>query len=575
MAAASPLMMSPASNIFRPRNNVMRSVLVAIFCLVLLFFTLRPTADQIRNIPQQLEQQVTGSHTKVKDPPATQKPTEIQGEQQNEELYEEPASIPPSHTAPLLNASMPQICVADVEHLRSLRDGYELGDNIEYARREIRFHRQDIPRYSMTKLDQELFPAAFDPISLGYKHDEAQGTNCLAPLRVPVTNSPLPGDVDGSEFLFGISTTFERLNDPTIGPIKEWSHWLTNGKGESNGAGLILRLVDATDRQIIETQTKLQQLGIDVKVYQSDSSIAMAQRYLSLLPALHSDDSIPDRRWLVMCDDDTFFPSMNALKARLSVYDTDKDLYLGTLSEDVLNVQRHGSQAFGGAGVFFTRSLAARISQYHSKCGTDAKLKQSDHGWGSQGDIMLRMCIYENTEVRMTAFDDLWQLDLFGDPAGFYEGGLMPSSVHHFKGGMWHHAKPYAGAYVSSICGEDCYLQRFQTADNFIISNGYSVAHYPKGIDFDTNLLERTFDAAPDDLGWNFDYSFGPQRRSLSATGRKAAWELKESVLLDDGSMRQSYVRRAKDRRWNGRPNGGAPLYEKDGVIDLVWMPAS
>ncbi|KAH8821260.1 hypothetical protein F5884DRAFT_81530 [Xylogone sp. PMI_703] len=470
----------------------------------------------------------------------------------------------PSDTPPELD------CSINGYHLEKLKKKYELDDEIEYAQRYIRFHQQDTRRRSVTRIDDSLFPKAFDTFKISEAPLEA---TCLAPFEVPVTKSPDPSTADASDFLFGISTTFKRLNDPKIGPIKEWSHWLTDGHGKSNGAGLVLRLIDASDAEITETEQKMRALGIDVKVYRSDSNIPMAQRYLSLLPALYNDSSRRERKWLVMCDDDTFFPSMNALIEKLAVFDYNQDLYIGTLSEDVNNVQRHGSQAFGGAGVFFTVSLATKINALYAQCSTEEKLKESDSGWGSQGDIMLRKCIYEHTDVRLSMIHDLYQLDLFGDPSGFYEAGLKPYSLHHFKGGMWHVAKPYQGVQVSHACGEDCFLQRFQSNDDYIIANGYSIAYYPKGIDFDIHQMERTFAPAPDDYGWNLDFKFGPQRKSLLKTGRKAAWHLQESEVQKDGSVRQVYIRKKDDERWQEGPDG-PKMFEKDSVVELIWISA-
>jgi hypothetical protein len=53
------------------------------------------------------------------------------------------------------------------------------------------------------------------------------------------------------------------------------------------------------------------------------------------------------------------------------------------------------------------------------------------------------------------------------------------------------------------------------TKDNFIVSNGYTVAHYPRGISFDLTQVERTFISLLAEQGWNYDYMFGPQRPPL------------------------------------------------------------
>jgi len=349
----------------------------------------------------------------------------------------------------------------------------------------------------------------------------------------------------------------------------DWSHWLSDGHGNSNGGGLILRLVDASEKEIEETKKMLKSLGIDAKVYTADSSIEMAERYLSLLPALYNDSSRKHRKWLVMCDDDTFFPSMDALKKKLDTYDASEDLYIGNLSEDVGSLARHGSQAYGGAGVFFSISLAAQITDLFSQCSTKQKLEEANSGWGSQGDILLRKCIYENTEVRLTVLHDIWQLDIAGDPSGFYESGIKPLSLHHFKGGMWHEAKVYESTKIQQVCGEDCFLQRYRTKDDFIITNGWSIAHYPKGIDFNLHQMERTFNGLGDDgTGWNLDFMFGPQRIPLRETGRKVSWDLAEAEIIDDETVRQTYIRKKDDLRWKV---GGKKMFDVDGVFELYW----
>ncbi|RDL37844.1 Uncharacterized protein BP5553_05277 [Venustampulla echinocandica] len=459
-------------------------------------------------------------------------------------------------------------CFLDQNRLQSLQQLYKLGDNIEYARRYVRFHRQNIPRTVVTIINNELFPKGFDEVDI---RNPPPATICLQPLDVLVPQSRGPHSVDASDLLFGISTTYKRLMDPKASPVKQWAHWLTDGQEKSNGAGLILRLVDASTEEIEEVKDNMKSIGIDIKVSAADSSVEMAKRYLALLPALYNETSRRHRRYLAMCDDDTFFPSMGSLLERLSEFDHTSDLYLGTLSEDVNNIQRHGSQAFGGAGVFFSVPLAAKVADAYENCSTAEKIKQANTGWGPQGDILLRQCIYEHTEATLTLIRDLHQLDIMGDPAGFYEAGLAPLSLHHFKGGMWHEAHPLEGAQIIHTCGEACFLQRFQTSDNFIVSNGFSVAYYPKGIDFNLHQVERTFTAAPQDYGWNLDFMMGPQRMSLVRTGRKVAWELKESEILDDRAVRQTYIRMADDQRWTYGAEGNK-MFEKDGVLELIWI---
>ncbi|KAG5916252.1 hypothetical protein E4U61_003841 [Claviceps capensis] len=461
-------------------------------------------------------------------------------------------------------------CSVDIPHLQKIRQKYNLDERFQYMKRYVRFTRTEgLERKRMTKVSQNLLNGVFKTVDVNKLYGEE---SCDKPLEVEVSASGLPSTVNATDFLFGVSTTFKRFMDPETTPINEWIFWLTDSRGNSNGGKLLLMLLDANDDELQEVANLLGDVGIDVVVYHSDSSLEMAVRYLSLVPTLYSHPDAHSKKWLVTCDDDTFFPSMHALIEKMEKFDHTREMYIGTLSEDVGAIERHGSQAFGGGGVFLSLPMAAKISELYDSCTTSEKIAESNSGWGPQGDILLRKCIYENTETRLTTFWDLWQLDIFGHPAGFYEWGIKPLSLHHYRGGGWHKAKPSQYTKIAHSCGEDCTLQRFQTADDFIIS-GYSIAHYPEGITFDTNQVEGTLHAAPEDKGWNLDFVMGPRRPNLEKTGRKIAWEMEESEVQSDGSILQTYTRKQNDERWV-HPDS-QPMSNIDGIIELVWIPAS
>ncbi|SPQ24257.1 2f8ce54a-df2a-4402-9421-f8f8c3ab8a2e [Thermothielavioides terrestris] len=466
------------------------------------------------------------------------------------------------------NASRVMTCDYDMERLKKWKELYHLQDTFEYTKRYVQVRRQNITRKSVTKLGQDFLAGEVKVVDVNQQY---AAETCPEPLVAPVPQSPFPETVNASEFMFGVSTTYKRFVDPRTSPINEWSYWLTDGKGNSNGGKLVLMLLDASESELGDAYSKLTSRGIDVDVYRSDPSMIMAVRYLTLVPQMYNHPERVNKKWLVVCDDDTFFPSFHALADKFAEYDHERPMYIGTFSEDVNNIQRHGSQAFGGAGVFLSVPMAEIVAEKYDTCRTEDKIRESNSGWGPQGDILLRKCIYENSEVKLTLLNDLWQLDLLGDPSGFYESGIKPLSLHHYRGGIWHTAHPWHYTKVAHVCGEDCTLQRFQTADNFIISNGFSVAYYPWGIDFDLNQFEATFHAAPENKGWNLDYKMGPQRPSLHKTGRKISWDLKEATRNEDGTVSQVYVLKHYDWRWKN-PDG-TPMTERDGVIELVWMP--
>ncbi|KAG7148079.1 hypothetical protein HYQ46_003060 [Verticillium longisporum] len=124
------------------------------------------------------------------------------------------------------------------------------------------------------------------------------------------------------------------------------------GQSTSNGGKLLIQLVDATDAEMTDVAGRLAKVGVDAE--------------------------------FVLCDDDTFFAAMNGLVAKLTTYDPTQPQYVGTLSEDMTTVRLHGSQAFGGGGVFLSRPLAKIIA----------------------GDILLRNCIYDNNDIAYTCGED-------------------------------------------------------------------------------------------------------------------------------------------------------------------------
>ncbi|KAJ6785172.1 hypothetical protein PWT90_01583 [Aphanocladium album] len=463
-------------------------------------------------------------------------------------------------------------CGASIDHLFELKYRYSLDDRFQYMKRYVRFTRTEgLERKSMTKLGQNLLPYEFQFKAVDVRQNKAIEDECMAPLEVAVPKSGLPRTVNASDFIFGVSTTYNRFIAAETSPINEWTFWLTNGNGRSNGGKLVLMLLDATDEQLQEVANTLGDVNIDADVYHSDSRLEMAVRYLTLVPTLYTHPDARHKKWLVTCDDDTFFPSMHGLIAKMNSMDYTREMYVGTLSEDVGAIERHGSQAFGGGGVFLSLPLARRITELYGSCTTSQKIQEADSGWGAQGDIILRKCIYEHTETRLTTVWDLWQLDILGHPSGFYESGVKPLSLHHYRGGGWHRADPAQMARVAHTCGEDCTMLRFQTPDDFILS-GYSIAHYPHGVTFDVHQVEATLHAAQDNKGWNFDYKLGAQRPSLLGTGRKIAWDLQEAHVDPDGSIRQTYTRKHNDERWT--ESDGRPMSNIDGVIELVWIPS-
>ncbi|PHH80191.1 hypothetical protein CDD80_2562 [Ophiocordyceps camponoti-rufipedis] len=561
------------------RSPFVRALVAALCVLLVLMAFMRSDSVPVHNHlfgKATLKSSLAHQELSQQGPSPQSQQQQQQREQQQHQQPLENKKRPFAHLPSFLSAQRPATtgspiinCTVDVPHLTDIKNRYELDDKFQYLKRYVRFTRkQGLERKRLTKLSGDLILGPLKTIDLNKQYSPEA---CPAPLEVPVTASPMPSTVNASDFMFGVSTTYQRFMDANTTPINEWIFWLTDGRGRSNGGKLLLMLLDASDEELQEVANLLGDVGIDVDVYHSNSAVEMAVRYLTLVPTLYTHGDAQNKKWLVTCDDDTFFPSMHGLIEKINSFDHTRQMYIGTLSEDVGAIERHGSQAFGGAGVFLSLPMAKLISERFGVCTSEQKVLESNSGWGPQGDIMLRKCIYENSETRLTNVWDLWQLDFFGHPAGFYEWGIKPLSLHHYRGGGWHKAKPGQFTKIAHTCGEDCTLQRFQTADDFVIS-GYSIAHYPQGIDFDINQMEATLHAAPENKGWNLDFIFGPQRPALEKTGRKIAWELQESEVRSDGSVLQTYTRKQNDGRWLNK--NGQSMSNIDGVFELVWIPA-
>lgn len=227
-----------------------------------------------------------------------------------------------------------ELNITDVDDAAFLRDVLTKNNvelDINYVMRTIRYITDAKERPMMTNTSQELFPHGWRKVKLS--EASRLPADVLDPLEVHVMKTPRPDEIDASELLFGVSTTYKRFRDAAQGPVKEWVRWLTDGNGTSNGAGLVLQLHDTTEEQLIAAQKWLTGVGIAATVIHSDPSLDMPGRYIDLIPNLYSHPTRPSRNYLALIDDDTFFPSLGALIKELHTYDPAEENYIGTLTE--------------------------------------------------------------------------------------------------------------------------------------------------------------------------------------------------------------------------------------------------
>lgn len=413
---------------------------------------------------------------------------------------------------------------------------------VKYARRDIIVNpKPDVQRDSITKIDGPLFPEP-QVINLAESLD-VELERCEKPLILDV---PLfdKDPVDASHIIFGMTTTLDRLEES----IQFLERWLAYTRAK---LFVIAASPDdhtpADPKRMGEVESRMQDLGLNVSIIDAvDKKDFFAQRYFSLAKVMYSNrDS--NTQWISFIDDDTFFPSMHSLVSMLDTKDTKEQFYIGALSEDWWSVQRYGLMAFGGAGIFLSTPLAAVIDTNYQDC--------KDSSGSTAGDIRVMECIYRHTNTKLTHVPGLYQIDIGGDLSGLFESGRLALSLHHWKTGWWDDEGygsifPMAKMHlVADICG-DCFMQRWQFGPDMIVSNGFSIATYPKGHLTDPKKLvnldkmEKTFfyrEVPTESVNKGIDHYVGPGRPKLELEKEKIQYRFLDAIAVE-GGVRQFYI---------------------------------
>ncbi|KAK0104908.1 hypothetical protein ONS95_005172 [Cadophora gregata] len=364
-------------------------------------------------------------------------------------------------------------------------------------------------------------------------------------LEVSNVNS---SKVDASNMIFGLQTTMGRLKETT----KHMVRWLPLTNARLFAIVIETEEKAADSKEMAKLEKELQEQGMKVSIiHPVRPKDSFAQRYFSLVNVMYSARN-NKTEWMILIDDDTFFPSMHDLQILLSIYDTSKEQYIGSLSEDWWAVNNYGLMGFGGAGIMISLPLAKMIDDHTDEC--------KEHLRTTAGDVTVMDCIYRFSSTKLTHVPGLHQVDMHGDLSGFYESGREMISLHHWKAGFKLEIEKMH--LVADIC-DSCFLQRWQFGRDIILSNGFSIVHYPNGHLRSTGLrggkvqkinlheMEHTW-------GDNIKvlHSLAPLRDKMSERD-KVSYKLLDSVKVD-GVVRQVYFR-----------EGGGK--EMDTVIVLNW----
>jgi len=310
-------------------------------------------------------------------------------------------------------------------------------------------------------------------------------------MELPVPASPLLGQVDASDFLFGVSTTYARLVDRDYAMIKAWARWLTDGRQHSNGASLVLVLDQARSDQLEEVDQTLQASGIDCWVTTTEEPMSMARRYFELSRILKTFAANlaangQDKRWFGLVEDDVFFPSLSYLRDRLFTYNTDGQHYIGLPSER-LDWEEDGTmfKTYGGGALLLTRAAISRVPNL--PCFETSFPSSPSGGISSfrskRWDELIHDCMMRHSDLDMHVLPGFFSPndDTYDPQIDSYETGQQPLLLRRYA--ERHLLNINKAHLVTNVCGESCFMQRYLFRDNWVLVNGISITEYPDGIE--------------------------------------------------------------------------------------------
>ncbi|SPQ24893.1 3530bca0-13ef-4f71-a779-f6466cdba68a [Thermothielavioides terrestris] len=448
---------------------------------------------------------------------------------------------------------MSKACPQDLEFLRT--KDLALTQKIVYTRRCIRPVRGDVDRDVVANVSSPLVTTK-TILNLADGCSSAEPPPC-EPLSLHVPPAYPKPEHQYQHLVFGVASSYGRLQDA----LPTFAHWLSG-----SGAALIVVVADAdqpdANFDLAALEAAYRNLSIDATVIAPKLKTGLPRKDTPANEPLPSPAPVeqlhfllirdmlefatPQTQWLGVLDDDTFFPSLHPLSGMLQQHNHSAPVWLGALADNLESIRKWGYMSYGGAGVFLSMPLARQLAPHLDSCIRKTTI--------ISGDGMLRDCIYLNTPTKLTVVPELYQHDMRGDPAGFYESGRRVLSVHHWK--SWYNAPVDKMAAVVRVCG-DCFLQRFRLGDDTLLANGYSVSVYRAGLlpTLDLGRIEGTWG------GWGgSDFDF----KSYRLVG--VAEEPAATVNGVPAKLRQFYVHRTTtEEEKKGKDSA------MDEVIELVW----
>ncbi|KAI5463406.1 hypothetical protein BGZ63DRAFT_422763 [Mariannaea sp. PMI_226] len=463
------------------------------------------------------------------------------------------------------------------QYLIRLKKQYGLTSDIAWTARRVRSFEQGSELNSVTYIDATFHSNKFHYINVATPNRRKLVTQELLDIAVP--ESPCPRQVDASDFLFAVSTTYEQVMEHEFTAVKDWARWMTGGNKYGNGATFILILDMANDLEVSKTSEVLKFYGIDAYVTSSTAHMSAINRYLSILQIIKSFSTTlaskgKHKKWYGILDDKIFLPNLSYLQQRLFSYNSNNELYVGLPSErSDWAIGQGYATTYGGGAVFLTSSAVSRIVelpcyQFEDKGGPGSK----------RWDSMLQDCVSKHTKMTMRVLPSFYSPsdnDNYSKDTDSYETGIQPLTLHHSD--ERHQLNPSVAHLVTDACGEACFLRRYRFRDNWVLVNGYTITEYPDGMNM-ADMPNSIAGLSGNEQAQN--YVIGPvsidedsiRRKVLFWTGRRNVWRLVDSARGNNGDVWQAYVKRgAVDE---GRLTKRNDEDIMDSVIVLIWEAA-
>jgi hypothetical protein len=510
---------------------------------------------------------------------------------------------------------------ASPEELYLARLGHELGLTKQTSWMAWRIqHSEQSPDWpSLTEV--QLNFESVSPKIINLEEPDRRDLYAKKRMELPVPSSPQLGQVDASDFLFGVSTTYARLVDRDYAMVKAWGRWLTDSHHHSNGASLVVVLDQAQNDQLEEVDRTLQATGIDCWVTTTEEPMSMARRYFELSRILKTFAANlaangQDKRWFGLVEDDVFFPSLSHLRDRLFQYNTDGQHYLGLPSEKPdWEINDEGMTTYGGGALLLTRMAISLVPNLPCFVN-DAPPKDGKFGGASsfrskRWDQLLHDCLMKHSDMDMHVLPGFYapndeardSYDPHNEP---YEMGLQPLLLRRYA--ERHGLNINKAHLVTNVCGEACFMQRYLFRDNWVLVNGISISAYPDDIkllnpdakeprsveeeapkhgahpkhggknEISPKPQPKIPPATPKRLLVDEDYDL-MEKANIAWSPQKKTWKLMDAAMSKDGAVWQAYLNKAvKDRR----PAAAATATESaasepldldhmDSVIILIW----